>query len=304
MSHRVQGYVRTHHVALLALFVALGGTSYAAVKLPAGSVGSKQLARNSVTSAKVRNGTLLRRDFKQGQLVAGANGAPGAKGEPGATGPQGPAGAKGDTGAKGATGATGPQGEIGPEGAEGPQGIQGVEGPEGPEGPKGDTGTVDTSNFYDKAASDGRFLGLGAKASDANQLDGIDSSGFIQGSGRTLFNRAAFTITSGSTVLTVPGWGAFNAYGNASANSHSHAFYNSSGEALSVFRDTGAADPTWSIVQNGDGVSTPTVTTGADLVKWLIVRQVGASTQVLNATVATADQGDVFEVTVQALVQP
>ena len=44
--------------------------------------------------------------------------------------------------------------------------------------------------------------------------------------------------------------------------------------------------------------------TGADLVKWLIVRQVGASTQVINATVATADQGDVLEGTVQALVQP
>jgi hypothetical protein len=39
----------------LALFLALGGVSYAAVKLPANSVGSKQLRRNAVTGAKIKN---------------------------------------------------------------------------------------------------------------------------------------------------------------------------------------------------------------------------------------------------------
>ena len=36
-------YIRRHHIALLALFVALGGTSYAAVSLPKESVGTAQL---------------------------------------------------------------------------------------------------------------------------------------------------------------------------------------------------------------------------------------------------------------------
>ena len=36
-------YVRRHHIGLLALFIALGGTSYAAVALPANSVGTKQI---------------------------------------------------------------------------------------------------------------------------------------------------------------------------------------------------------------------------------------------------------------------
>ena len=39
----------------LALFLALGGVSYAAVKLPRNSVGAKQLRKNAVTSVKIKN---------------------------------------------------------------------------------------------------------------------------------------------------------------------------------------------------------------------------------------------------------
>jgi len=82
-------------VGLTALFIALGGTSYAAVSLPKNSVGTKQIKSSAVTSTKVKNGSLLTKDFKAGQIPKGATGA---KGDTGATGP---AGAKGDTGAKG-----------------------------------------------------------------------------------------------------------------------------------------------------------------------------------------------------------
>jgi len=41
-------------VACLALFVALGGVSYAAVKLPKNSVGTKQIKKNAVTSTKIK----------------------------------------------------------------------------------------------------------------------------------------------------------------------------------------------------------------------------------------------------------
>jgi len=80
-------------IAVTALVVALGGTSYAATVLPANSVGTAQLKKNAVTSAKVKDGSLLKGDFKAGQLEAGATGA---------TGPAGP------TGPAGATGAAGP----------------------------------------------------------------------------------------------------------------------------------------------------------------------------------------------------
>jgi hypothetical protein len=42
-------------IAPVALFVALGGTSYAALKLPARSVGSKQLKSSAVTRSKLAN---------------------------------------------------------------------------------------------------------------------------------------------------------------------------------------------------------------------------------------------------------
>jgi len=74
-------------VATVALLVALTGTGVAAVSaLPRDSVGTAQLKSNAVTSAKVRNGSLLRADFKQGQILAGPAGARGPQGQPGPPG--------------------------------------------------------------------------------------------------------------------------------------------------------------------------------------------------------------------------
>ena len=49
-------YLRRHHIAIIALFVALGGTSYAATQLPANSVGTKQIRPGSVTPSKLSPG--------------------------------------------------------------------------------------------------------------------------------------------------------------------------------------------------------------------------------------------------------
>jgi len=95
----IRSYVRRHHVGLLALFVALGGTAYAGTQLEKNEVRSRNIApgqvkrsdiaRNAVNSRKVADGSLLRGDFAAGQLPAGTTGAAGATG---ATGPTGPAG--------------------------------------------------------------------------------------------------------------------------------------------------------------------------------------------------------------------
>lgn len=51
--NRILGHIRHNVVAYLALFVALGGTSYAAVSLPRNSVGARQLRNHSITAVKL-----------------------------------------------------------------------------------------------------------------------------------------------------------------------------------------------------------------------------------------------------------
>jgi hypothetical protein len=101
MPRAVASHVRCNFVAYLALFVALGGTSYAALSLPRNSVGSRQIRANSITSQKVKNKSLQANDFKPGQLPAGPRGA---KGETGATGPAGQSGQNSQNGQDGTPG--------------------------------------------------------------------------------------------------------------------------------------------------------------------------------------------------------
>jgi hypothetical protein len=68
------------------------GQAASRLVLPKSSVGAKQLKKNAITSAKVKNGTLLAADFKAGQLPRSQQGP---KGDPG---PQGPKGDQGDPG--------------------------------------------------------------------------------------------------------------------------------------------------------------------------------------------------------------
>jgi hypothetical protein len=90
-------------VASVALLVALGGTSVAAVnQLGANTVGKVQLKNNAVGSPEVINRSLLAVDFRQGQLPRGPRGL------------RGPQGLQGAPGAPGAQGATGPAGVAPP----------------------------------------------------------------------------------------------------------------------------------------------------------------------------------------------
>src|SRR5437763_10452248 len=94
-------------VSTLALFAALGGGAYAAINLP----------KNSVTTVQVKNGSLLAKDFKKGQLKAGARGLAGPAGLPGAKGAAGIQGVKGDPGLDGSAKAyayIGGPGTVGP----------------------------------------------------------------------------------------------------------------------------------------------------------------------------------------------
>ena len=56
-------------VACLALGLALGGTSYAAIKLPKNSVGAKQLKKNAVTGPKIKSNAVTGADVKESSLA-------------------------------------------------------------------------------------------------------------------------------------------------------------------------------------------------------------------------------------------
>jgi Collagen triple helix repeat (20 copies) len=138
--------------SMLALVVALGGTSYAAITVTGKNVKDSSLTGrdvknrsltgtdikdSSLTSRDVKNNTLLAADFKKGQLPAatrGADGLPGARGLDGAPGSRGADGPAGPVGAKGDTGLIGPTGPIGPQGLQGLQGLPGLPGADGAPG--------------------------------------------------------------------------------------------------------------------------------------------------------------------------
>ena len=151
-------------MATVAVFIALGGTSYAAVQLSKGQVKGQHIAKDAVTSAKVKDGSLLSKDFKAGQL---------------APGPQGPAGPQGLAGPQGDKGATGPQGLAGPAGPQGDKGDPGTSAPAGAV-KQGRTGGSITLGAYQTVQSlsvnypaDGYAVITYASAISTNTTDGF-----------------------------------------------------------------------------------------------------------------------------------
>src|SRR3954469_94997 len=128
-----------HVIAMIALFVALSGSSYAAVtirasqirnnsipgsKIKSGSIPATKLRNNSITGGKLKNNSVgaakLRTDAlpptSGGGNLINPNSTTDNASSSGARGPQGPAGPRGLPGATGPAGATGSQGATGAAG--------------------------------------------------------------------------------------------------------------------------------------------------------------------------------------------
>lgn len=130
-------------VALLALFVALGGSSYAAIELGKYSVDSRSIAPEAVTRSKIADQAVDKSKIAAETFNA-------LKGKSGATGDAGPMGLTGNTGPVGLTGDTGPAGSTGAAGATGNTGATGSQGIQGATG----TGfNVGASNTFANAAA-------------------------------------------------------------------------------------------------------------------------------------------------------
>ena len=117
-------------IALVALASSLAGGATAATLLTGKDIANKSLTgkdlrKRSLTGRHVKDRSLVAKDFKRGELPAGAIGPVGPEGPAGAQGDPGP---QGDPGAKGDPGASGPQGPAGADGADGTPGADGAPG--------------------------------------------------------------------------------------------------------------------------------------------------------------------------------
>jgi hypothetical protein len=107
-------HVRSHFIAYMALFFALGGTSFAAVNaLPKNSVGSPQIKNGSIQKVDISRRTVSTlRGLRGLRGPAGTQGPAGTVGPAGTQGPAGPAGAQGDQGPAGPFPTTLPTGKT------------------------------------------------------------------------------------------------------------------------------------------------------------------------------------------------
>jgi hypothetical protein len=123
MRNRIIGHLRANVVGYLALFAALGGTSYAAVRLAPGSVTGSALANGAVTHSKLAPGSVGANNIIKRSLSAAVF-------KPGAllTAVKASAGKNGTNGAPGSNGSAGLSGAAGPQGVAGPGGPAGADG--------------------------------------------------------------------------------------------------------------------------------------------------------------------------------
>lgn len=174
-------------VAIVALFVAMSGGAYAAVRIT-----TSQIADNAVTHSKLAKDSVWNSNLGKG-VVGAANlnsalaqqiarptpssGSTGATGATGATGPQGSRGDTGPQGAKGDTGATGAHGAAGANGLNPATAVDDVPSIASSSGhnPNPDSGDAGSGGWY--------FSGNGAGGSAAitnGQLaltgNGVDSN--------------------------------------------------------------------------------------------------------------------------------
>jgi Collagen triple helix repeat (20 copies) len=163
-------FLRRNTIALVALFVALGGTTYAA--------STSLIGTNTVASPQVVNGSLQTKDLSEQARKA----------------------LKGNRGFRGLVGARGARGPSGVQGAQGPRGVQGTQGIQGPQGLSG------PARAYAVVAADGTVNAALSKNITVNKNGAgtycITLGGGIDPATTTLAASVIFTF-GGDTTATI-----------------------------------------------------------------------------------------------------
>jgi Collagen triple helix repeat (20 copies) len=188
-------FVKRHILAVVAIFIALGGSSYAAVSGVATPKKSKTYYACVTTTYQTLNLTTKNGKCRPGQrkISFAAEGQRGKRGLTGKTGARGVTGAAGMAGAKGADGERGPagasvlgspgvkgdKGDTGEAGAQGDSGLDGAVGPQGLQGDKGDAGATGAAGAKGDAGAQG-LQGLKGDKGDAGS-QGLKGDNGTQG---------------------------------------------------------------------------------------------------------------------------
>jgi hypothetical protein len=207
----------------------------------------------------------------------------------GPRGPRGPRGFRGRRGPRGPRGPRGFRGRRGPRGAIGPIGPAGAQGPKGDKGDRGETGPPGAPN---------------PNALDSDKLDGIDSTGFVQGTGAVYSNQLVVPTGGSGVILAVPGWATarvLNCRNIPDANVQLDSFTGTAADPVNVWRDIGSGEPAQSQSPNLSSWSSPLQQT--DHVVWYLSRGTGASTTTATIDVWAHATGSTCIFSISALVR-
>ena len=176
---RILRHARANVVAYLALFIALGGTgAYAANTIGSADVIDESLLSQDIKNAEVKTSELANNAVTRDKLASGAV-------------INGKIGASAVTGSKVLDNS-----------------LAGADILESSLAKVPSAANADTLG----GQGPGSFLGVNSKAVDSDQLDGKDSSEFIQGNGRIFSNRVVAT-DQGTSLLNIPFTGEFTVDG-------------------------------------------------------------------------------------------
>ena len=98
------------------------------------------------------------------------------------------------------------------------------------------------ARYYTKGQANARYAAKGAKAPDAELLDGLDSSALLQGEGRAIWSSVSLAFDTPTTVLSVEGVLSVTWFCSQSGGSIFLVF-NDSSETLNLFGEFGGFAP-------------------------------------------------------------
>jgi hypothetical protein len=107
------------------------------------------------------------------------------------------------------------------------------------------------ARYYTKAQANGRYAGKGAKAPDADLIDGLDSTELLQGEGRALSSTSTLAHGSFATVLSVEDVVNLTWFCPPTADGSTLIAFNDSGDPLNLFVEIGGFAPFYLSVASG-----------------------------------------------------